>query len=223
SDLPVLQTLAELGPLALSGRDFHESSRVILDRILTVLEVAEGAVCSFDENTLSMTCPTRIGLPKLPKGVSIRIGGVAYSLWSQLREPGFVSQDSAARFFGASPRERFEGIECVHALRNGPHLLGALLLGGRTGKALFGERQFTAMQLLSSPLSLLLQNFQVAEALRVQITDNLRLLSQLQHAQDEALVAFATTIDSKNQFMRGHSIRVARYAAAIGQSLGVPI
>src|SRR5262249_48416060 len=124
SELPVLQTLAELGPLALSGRDFRESSRVILDRILSMLDVADGALCSFDENTLSMTCPTRIGLNKLPKDVAIRVGGVAYSLWSQLREPAFVHAQSVGRFFGDSPRERFEGIECVQALRNGPQLLG---------------------------------------------------------------------------------------------------
>src|SRR5262249_48531412 len=149
---------------------------------------------------------TRIGLNKLPKDISIRIGGVAYSLWSQLREPAFVGADSVGRFFGDSPRERFVGVECVQTLRNGPQLLGGLLLGERAGKAPFGARQITAIHPPPPPLTMLLQNFQIAEALRIQITDNLRLLSQLQHAQDEALVAFATTIDSKNQFMRGHSI-----------------
>jgi putative nucleotidyltransferase with HDIG domain len=61
----------------------------------------------------------------------------------------------------------------------------------------------------------------LTESLRVQVADNLRLLSSLNHSYEDALEAFATTIDAKDTHMRGHSMRVGRYAAGIASSLGM--
>ena len=53
------------------------------------------------------------------------------------------------------------------------------------------------------------------------MADNLRLLSSLHHSYEDALEAFATTIDAKDLHMRGHSMRVGRYAAGMASSLGM--
>lgn len=68
---------------------------------------------------------------------------------------------------------------------------------------------------------MLVQNQTLVISLRNQIADNLRLLSSLDHSFDDALDAFATTIDAKDKHMRGHSARVGRYASAIANSLGM--
>jgi putative nucleotidyltransferase with HDIG domain len=75
--------------------------------------------------------------------------------------------------------------------------------------------------MLAPHLALVLHNHSLAESLRHQIADNLRLLSSLHHSYDDALEAFATTIDSKDTCLRGHSTRVARFSAGIAETLAM--
>src|SRR5436305_3269085 len=100
-------------------------------------------------------------------------------------------------------------------------LVVGMCLWQRPGMERFNESDLEALEMMAGHLALLLQNHSLSESLRIQIADNLRLISQVQHAQDEALEAFATTIDAKNQHMLGHSQRVARCAVSIGQGMGI--
>ena len=53
------------------------------------------------------------------------------------------------------------------------------------------------------------------------VSENLRLLASLHGFYDNALEAFAAAIDVKHVNIHGHSLRVGRYAAAIGDALGM--
>ncbi len=53
------------------------------------------------------------------------------------------------------------------------------------------------------------------------VSENLRLLASLHGFYDNALEAFATAIDVKHINIHGHSLRVGRYAQAIGEALGL--
>jgi putative nucleotidyltransferase with HDIG domain len=96
-----------------------------------------------------------------------------------------------------------------------------LALGARLGREPYGAADAEALELLAPHLSLVLHNHSLGESLRHQIADNLRLLSSLHHSYDDALEAFATTIDSKDSHLRGHSIHVARFASGIASTLGM--
>ena len=93
----------------------------------------------------------------------------------------------------------------------------------RIAKVAGGQHNFEIRKAGYDPLSvtLLVQNHQLIEKLEIQVRDNLRLVTSLNELQDQALQAFALAIDAKDPSRRGHSPRVASYAIAIGQGLGM--
>jgi putative nucleotidyltransferase with HDIG domain len=53
------------------------------------------------------------------------------------------------------------------------------------------------------------------------VSENLRLVASLHGFYDNALEVFATAIDVKHVNIHGHSLRVGRYAAAIGEAMNL--
>src|SRR5256886_15130754 len=53
------------------------------------------------------------------------------------------------------------------------------------------------------------------------VGENLRLMASLHGFYDHALEAFAAAIDVKHVNIHGHSLRVGRYAQAIGEALNM--
>jgi HD-GYP domain-containing protein (c-di-GMP phosphodiesterase class II) len=218
----VLRTIADFGPLAVSSSEFSATSKIVVERVLVSMDTTEGALCSLDEHNSSITCLAKVGLEGLPANVAMKIGGASHANWNLLRRPLPVPPlGGLAKFFSTEQLHRFAGIECIVPLRMGGTLIGGMCLGPRPGMQRYNESDLEALEMMAGHLALLLQNHSLSESLRIQIADNLRLITQVQHAQDEALEAFATTIDAKNQHMLGHSQRVARCAVSIGQGMGI--
>jgi hypothetical protein len=61
----------------------------------------------------------------------------------------------------------------------------------------------------------------LSQTLAQRVSENLRLLASLHGFYDTALEAFATAIDVKHVNIHGHSLRVGRYASAIGEAMGM--
>jgi putative nucleotidyltransferase with HDIG domain len=96
-----------------------------------------------------------------------------------------------------------------------------LALGRREGDSLYDDDELDAIGLLSTYVALAVQNHSLSQTLSQRVSENLRLLASLHSFYDNALEAFATAIDVKHVNIHGHSLRVARYAAAIGEAMGL--
>ncbi len=75
--------------------------------------------------------------------------------------------------------------------------------------------------MIGSYVALAIQNYTLGQTLAQRVSENLRLLASLHGFYDNALEAFATAIDVKHVNIHGHSLRVGRYAHAIGEALGM--
>src|SRR5438046_7918682 len=53
------------------------------------------------------------------------------------------------------------------------------------------------------------------------MSEKVKLLASLHGFYDNALEAFASAIDVKHVNIHGHSLRVGRYASAIGEAMGM--
>jgi putative nucleotidyltransferase with HDIG domain len=100
-------------------------------------------------------------------------------------------------------------------------LVGAIALGRRPGDAPYEEDALDALQLISSYVALAIQNHTLSQTLAQRVSENLRLLASLHGFYDNALEAFAAAIDVKHVNIHGHSLRVGRYAQAIGEAMGM--
>src|SRR5258706_6433885 len=70
-------------------------------------------------------------------------------------------------------------------------------------------------------MGLAVKNDVLAQRLAQRVAENLRFMASLHGFYDRALESFATAIDVKHVNIHGHSLRVGRYAAAIGEAMGV--
>jgi putative nucleotidyltransferase with HDIG domain len=188
---------------------------------MVALEAIQGALLTFDSSGTRLTSVASSQMDALAPETSLTIGRQQAQRWSHARMPVIVKSSETEDFFGAQHATAVGAVRFITPLRAGSGVVGALLLGERMNQARYSDFEVEAAAMLSSHLALLMQNQTLVQSLKHQIADNLRLLSSLDHSFDDALEAFATTIDAKDKHMRGHSMRVGRYAAGIATSLGM--
>src|SRR5258706_9673552 len=70
-------------------------------------------------------------------------------------------------------------------------------------------------------MGLAVKNDVLAQRLAQRVAENLRFMASLHGFYDRALESFATAIDVKHVNIHGHSLRVGRYASAIGEAMGM--
>jgi len=107
-------------------------------------------------------------------------------------------------------------------LKASGRLAGVVALGRRPGDALYEDSELDALDLLCSYVALAVHNHALTQTVAQRVSENLRLMASLHGFYDNALEAFATAIDVKHVNIHGHSLRVGRYAAAIGEAMGLP-
>jgi len=215
----VLKTLADLGPAATAERDFSETAADVLDKTLHALDALQGALFVFEPNSCRFDCLAAAGIDSISNVTTVDLTRTQAQAWFQLVQATHFRPEIRKLLVGG--HASFADIKCVQPLRVASGFVGVLCLGKRNNNAEYGEVEREALSLLAGHLALLLQNYSLTESLRVQVADNLRLLSSLNHSYEDALEAFATTIDAKDMHMRGHSMRVGRYAAGMASSLGM--
>ncbi len=111
--------------------------------------------------------------------------------------------------------------QCLVPLQAQGKLVGALMLGEREGNADYPADLLRQLSDLAPFIALAIHNHQLMLTLEERTSENLRLVASAHSFWDEALEAFATTIDVKHVDQRGHSLRVGRYSAGIAEALGL--
>jgi putative nucleotidyltransferase with HDIG domain len=114
-----------------------------------------------------------------------------------------------------------ELFKCICPLKVRGKLAGVIVLGRRDGESHYEDESLDAVQLLSHFVALAIQNHSLSQTLAQRVSENLRLLGSLHGFYDNALEAFAAAIDVKHVNIHGHSLRVGRYAQAIGEAMGL--
>ena len=218
----VLRTIADVGPVATAEHEFSDAARQILDRTMRAFEAEQAALLLLDGAAAKLTCLASAGFPSLSPQAVLPLVGVQSQHWHQAQAPLAVARPHDIReLFGSSQAPFLTSIKCFTPLRVSTGPVGALILGARHGQETYGAPDLEGLEMLAPHLALVLHNHSLAESLRHQIADNLRLLSSLHHSYDDALEAFATTIDSKDSHLRGHSVHVARFSTSIAATLGM--
>jgi putative nucleotidyltransferase with HDIG domain len=218
----VLRTIADVGPVATADHEFSDAARQILERIARAFDSEQAAILLLDATGAKLTCVASHGIPSLTPLAVLPLIGVQAQYWHQARGPRVPARpQDIQEFFGSLQTPFLSSIQCLAPLRVSSGPVGMLVLGLRLGQDPYGAADVEALEMLAPHLALVLHNHLLAESLRHQIADNLRLLSSLHHSYDDALEAFATTIDSKDTHLRGHSMHVARFSTAIATTLGM--
>jgi len=216
-----VEALSDLGPELTAERDFSQSAQAMLAALMEAAGAREGALFTFSDKPSLLTSAAARGFALLPDPSIVPLLPRHVHALTAARGPVVLNETTYDVFFSSNGNVAPELFKCIAPLRVAGKLAGLLALGRREDDALYEDEELDALSLLTSYVALAVQNHNLAETLSQRVSENLRLLASLHGFYDNALEAFATAIDVKHVNIHGHSLRVARYAAAIGEAMGL--
>ena len=221
--LLTFDALADLGSLMTADREFPETANSILSSLMESVDAREGALFIFRDKPAMLGSITAAGFLHFPERAVIPLLPKHVHALTNLRAPLSMSSKSYDGYLSANGNIAPELFRCIVPLRVAGKLVGLLALGRREGDAAYSEDELEALGMLCHYVALAVHNFTLTETLASRVSDHLRLLASVQSFYDNALETFANAIDIKHVNIRGHSLRVGRYAAGIGESLGLDL
>jgi putative nucleotidyltransferase with HDIG domain len=219
--LRTVEALSDLGPEMTAEREFPETALTMLSALREAAGAREGALFVYSDKPALLTSVTAQGFALLPEPAIIPLLPKHVHSLSSLRAPLVLTPSSYETFLSSNGNVAPELFKCVVALKVGGKLVGVVALGRREGDALYEEDELESLNLVSHYVALAVHNHTLSQSLAHRVSENLRLLASLHGFYDNALEAFAAAIDVKHVNIHGHSLRVGRYAAAIGEALGL--
>ena len=219
--LHTVEALSELGPALTAERDFSETSRLMLSAIMEAAGAREGVLFLFHDKPAMLTSASALGFALMPDPAFIPLLPKHVHALSAARGPVVLNASAYSAFLSSNGNVAPQLFKCVAPLKAGGRLAGVVALGRRPGDALYEESELDALDLLCNYIALAVQNHALTQSIAQRVSENLRLMASLHGFYDNALEAFATAIDVKHVNIHGHSLRVGRYAAAIGEAMGM--
>jgi putative nucleotidyltransferase with HDIG domain len=219
--LHTVEALSELGPALTAEREFSETSRLMLSAVMEAAGAREGALFLFSDKPAVLTSANALGFALMPDPAFIPLLPKHVHALTAARGPIVLNASTYSVFLSPNGNVAPELFKCLAPLKAGGRLAGVIALGRRPGDALYEDNELDALELLCSYVALAVQNHALTQTIAQRVTENLRLMASLHGFYDNALEAFATAIDVKHVNIHGHSLRVGRYAAAIGDALGM--
>jgi len=219
--LHTVEALSELGPALTAEREFTETSRLMLSAVMEAAGAREGALFLYNDKPAMLTSATALGFALLPDPAFIPLLPKHVHALSAAHGPIVLNSSASSVFLSSNGNVAPELFKCLAPLRASGRLAGVVALGRRPGDALYEDSELDALQLLCSYVALAVQNHSLTQTIAQRVSENLRLMASLHGFYDNALEAFATAIDVKHVNIHGHSLRVGRYASAIGEAMNL--
>ena len=219
--LRTVEALADLGPELTADRDFHQTARTMVGAVMEASGAREAVLFSFSDRPSLLTSLDAQGFALLPEPALIPLLPRHIHTLTAAVGPVLLNSSTYDAFLSSNGNVAPELFRCICPLKVRGKLVGVIALGRRQGDAMYEEEALDAFEMLSHYLALAIQNHTLGQTLSQRVSENLRLLASLHGFYDNALEAFATAIDVKHVNIHGHSLRVGRYAHAIGEALGM--
>jgi putative nucleotidyltransferase with HDIG domain len=219
--LMIFEALADLGSLMTADRDFPETAGNVLSLLMDAVDAREGALFLFRDKPAMLASIVAKGFATFPQQAIIPLLPKHVHALNALRAPLPVTAKSYESYLTANGNIAPELFKCIVPLRVGNKLVGMTALGRRGEEAVYSSEDIEALRMLNHYVALGVHNYTLSQSLTQRVSEHLRLLASVQSFYDNALETFANAIDIKHINIRGHSLRVGRYATGIGEAMGM--
>src|SRR5205085_2130255 len=219
--LRTVEALSDLGPEITAEREFSQTARAMLSALLQAGGAREAVLFTFSDKPSLLSSVASEGFALMPDPAIIPLLPKHVHALISAHGPIVLSPGSYETFLSSNGNVAPELFKCIAPLKVGAKLVGMVALGRREGDALLDEEELGALELLCNYVAIAVQNHVLSQTLAQRVSENLRLLASLHGFYDTALEAFAAAIDVKHVNIHGHSLRVGRYASAIGEAMGM--
>jgi putative nucleotidyltransferase with HDIG domain len=215
------QVLAELGPVLTGERDLSQTAAGALEVVLAAVRAGSGALFRYQEKPAMLASIAASGFVVFPQTAVFPLLPKHVHALTNTPGPQRISRERCDTFLSSTGNISSVWFRCVAPLRVRGKLIGALLLGEREEGAEYTPEVLKQVGDLAPFIALAIYNHQLMMSLEERTAENLKLVASVHSFWDDALAAFAATIDVKSIQMQGHSLRVGRYAAGMAEALGM--
>jgi putative nucleotidyltransferase with HDIG domain len=219
--LRTVEALSDLGPEMTAEREFPQTARAMVSALLQAGGAREAVLFTFSDKPAMLSSVASEGFALMPEPAIMPLLPKHVHALTSARGPVVLNAGSYEMFLSSNGNVAPELFKCIAPLKVGGKLVGMVALGRRDGEAHFDDEELGALDLLCNYVAIAIQNHVLSQTLAQRVSENLRLLASLHGFYDTALEAFATAIDVKHVNIHGHSLRVGRYASAIGEAMGM--
>ena len=219
--LRTVEALSDLGPEMTGEQDFPQRARSMVTALLQAAGAREGVLFTFSDKPSLLTSIATEGFALMPEPAVIPLLPKHVHALLNTRGAVVLTSSSYENYLSSNGNVAPELFKCVSPLKVGSKLVGLVALGRRESEDLYEEDELGALDLLCNYVALAVQNHTLTQTLAHRVSENLRLMASLHGFYDHTLEAFAAAIDVKHVNIHGHSLRVGRYAAAIGEAMGL--
>ncbi|HKF23890.1 MAG TPA: HD domain-containing phosphohydrolase [Candidatus Angelobacter sp.] len=215
------QVLAELGPVLTGERDLVHTAGAALEVVKAAVRASSAALFRFHDKPAMLSSIAADGFVIFPQTAVFPLQPKHVHALTNVPGPQRISGERSDVFLSSTGNISSVWFRCVAPLKVRGKLIGALLLGEREGGAEYTAEILKQIGDLAPFIGLAIHNHQLMLSLEERTAENLKLIASVHSFWDEALAAFAATIDVKSVQMQGHSLRVGRYAAGMADALGM--
>lgn len=215
------QLLAELGPVLTGERDLAHTAGAALELVIAAVKASSGAIFRFQERPAMLSSIAAAGFVVFPQIAVFPLLTRHVHALTSAQGPQKLSRERSDVFLSSNGNISSVWFRCAAPLKVRGKLIGAVLLGERESGADYTPEVIKQIADFAPFIALAINNHQLMQSLEERTTENLKLVASVHSFWDDALAAFAATIDVKSKEMQGHSLRVGRYAAGMAESLGM--
>jgi putative nucleotidyltransferase with HDIG domain len=219
--LRTVEALSDLGPALTGERDFAQTARAMTSALMEAGGAREAVLFAFSDRPALLRSLASEGFALMPEPAIMPLLPRHVHALSSSHTPLILSSGTHDTFLSSNGNVAPELFKCLAPLKTGGKLVGVVALGRSVGDAVYDSGELGALELLCNYVALAIQNHSLTETIAQRVSENLRLMASLHGFYDNALQAFAAAIDVKHVNIHGHSLRVARYAAAMGEAMGM--
>jgi putative nucleotidyltransferase with HDIG domain len=219
--LRTVEALSDLGPAITGEREFPQTARAMLSALQQAADTREVVLFVYSDKPSLLSSIASTGFVLMPEPAVIPLLPKHVHALTSSRGPEILEQGSSEAFLSSNGNVAPELFRCIVPLKVAGKLVGAIALGRREADIPYDPSELEALDLLGHYIALSVHNHALTQTLAQRVSENLHLMASLHGFYDNALEAFASAIDVKHVNIRGHSLRVARYAAGVGEALGM--
>jgi len=216
-----VEALSDLGPEMTAEREFPQTARAIVSALLQAGGAREAVLFIYSDKPSLLTSISAEGFVLMPEPAVIPLLPKHVHALGSTRGPVVLDSGCYDLYLSSNGNVAPELFKCIVPLKVGSRLVGIVALGRREGDALYAEDELEALDLLCHYVALAIHNHSLTQTLAQRVSENLRLMASLHGFYDNTLEVFAAAIDVKHVNIHGHSLRVGRYAAAIGEAMNM--
>lgn len=203
-----LSILYDTGLATSSTFDLNTMLQAVVDNIVKALDVDYSSIMTLNDKKEELALKAGYGLdPNGAKRAKMKIGGDIPSWVAKRGEPILLNESDTIKKFGLLPTKNNITSFISVPLKIQDEVVGVINVGRGSTRRPFGQDDVHFLTTLST---------QAAVAIK-----NVELFDDLQKSYLSIVKALAEIVDAKDHYTRGHSARVARYAAAIAKELGL--